>query len=534
MELDVCERMARLDRDNIVYRKRQLPLVWFYEQDEAIAEQARLGGNVPIWVCDKEPVKRADGTMHMGKKYAVCSYDNIVHIIRQFPRSLRNFYEMLRHHKGTAEGWPANFVVDIDLKDKDYAGVIDVGIAERAQNELIDIVVHVISVFVKHGVRGWTTAWGRDDIEISMLYSDVPGVKASRHMVFHLPDRTMFKNVLHLKAFMAFIYFENARRHEQAPDENPFFFLHKNAEMACIVDTGIYTANRPFRLIGNQKRSLGDGVEGNFLAPLCTHPGQDCAEADCLYRHRHSFLDEDFYANLVCYRPPGPDGEPVTPHIVEVPDIPCPWLAANKDILPVPTEVLLDADALARGLPRRGVSGAARVQQSARGDGRGAIVYVGERAATVAWGELLGEGGGDDGSDGEGGHVPSVHDIIMEIVSILADELRAQVTVKECDDRGNAFVQTNSRVCPRGGLRVTTDGRSHQEHHTNHVSYRIELRLPNPIITRVCLSPKCMALDDRRSANSRFFIPEDRRARVIEMLEANMMSQQVPPSIFSL
>jgi hypothetical protein len=336
---------------------------------------------------------------------------------------------------------------------------------------------------------------------ISTLISDNAETKSSRHLVLHLPGNRMLCNG-----------HEHAKRWHKVADElgrlefggddstNPLVFLHRDGTYHHIVDDGVYTPNRHFRLIGNVKMKPTDAQMKGYLWPACTHDiDLSCEDANCLYRIQHRFSEHDFLSNLVTFVPLRTDGSglPVTPALLRVPDS----LDANLRSSKRAKYSTIAADADERDGPAAATT--ARVPRS-----------------------LLFDGGGSNHSFASGSSRDGA-ETVQTLCRAIGDMLTRQ-TGYRCThlyDRGDDLhiFASDSRECE---LKFQKTGE--RSHASNHVTISCRLALPFPTFNVICRDPECQRQMEYRESMT----PEE-KARIprVELHADPIVFRDITPRI---
>lgn len=449
---------------------------WCKGQNSGVVQRKSTGMSTPLFAKDSEAYFDADGKEKFGHKmYASCSWGEMLDMIRTTLPVLRNFYELVYYDEKAGVGDPVNIFMDLDLSLKDVEGEISSTVMDDVYDEVITCIELAIEKLVAMDIGGWHTAWKRDDFVVNTLTADIPNKKMSRHHLLHFPDNAMIKDVVHLKNFMGMVMDIHYERIDYDKSKSCMYYFHtRHKAFRPILDLGVYTRMRPFRMISCVKTKLDATTCICPLAPPCTHDGS-CEEADCFYRHLRKTKERDFLANLITFVPPGPDGKPINVPLLELPNVPTPWLKHNDPCDPHRIHRL-----------------ASYTSRNFDGNSTSPLSYsmvIGDRPS---WKELF------DVKDEESEfHVdqphqrkkmrmsttPTLNSIMEDICQALCRQTGNICIVKDdrIKDIGTAYIQTDSKMCPYAS----------REHKSNHIAYQVSLNLPLPSVYIHCLDPDC-------------------------------------------
>lgn len=478
-------------------------LDWKKNQDLAYVQREQSKVAMPVFAHDNGAYLKNGIEQKGSKKYAAHSWATMLHKIRSAPATLRTYYELVYYDTAKNEGTPVNLFADADLDYSDVVGKLPDDIMEIVRVEFFACIELVIAQLVAEGERGWTTAWTQRDFEVHELCADIPGVKGSRHYIMHLPGHAMFRDVVHLKYFMARVMATHHARFNMDKEASPFYYFSKRYQAwVNIIDLGVLSRNRAFRMIGCVKARTDAKKRAYPLAPPCDHGDVSCADANCFYRHQFKVRERDFLASLITFITPGPDGLPVAVPLLDVSEVVIPWHKAHDHTIqgprPVPTSGRARAVATT-GRPRlfsmfSGNSSSPVTVTHGLGHHRrswreifGIPAEIEPEPGPASKRVRLGDGAGDGSVDvasqdrGSSSGPPSLRSIMDAIVAALASHTGNQCFVDSVNDEGSALVRVNSKACPYKG----------SDHTNNHIAYMIRLSLPVPIVYLHCYSQIC-------------------------------------------
>lgn len=211
-----------------------------YVQDGAM-EVSMLNGALPLFALDKKNKTK------MEKEYLASGYKTIYAFIKNKieEKKDRNFYELMLDHV------PCDLYVDLDVsleRNPDY----DIRPIQK------DFISYVKQQMIEYG-------YCKLESEVETLILDsTDQTKISRHYIFRLTNGKMFRDVMQCGAFMRNLRNRIQESESVDPNKNRFFAWtkRKNEEernnplksLCFIVDMGIYTKHRVFRLCGSTKK----------------------------------------------------------------------------------------------------------------------------------------------------------------------------------------------------------------------------------------------------------------------------------------
>jgi hypothetical protein len=251
----------------------------------------------------------------------------------------------------------------------------------------------------------------------------------------------------------------------------------------------------------------------------------------------------------VCFRNPNADGTARQPHMLQVPEVPLPWLQNNQNLVAMRTAAWLDPDAIITGAnnrQRQQPPGSGAVSPMfLTGNSSSPILYANERAQVVNWTDTFRNNSNDGAAnatsrkrradddavvdpanDGDVRPV-SVKDIVGAIAAVLEKLDGCPNEVLDSDDRGSAFVRTLSKKCSNA-----PDG---VQHRNNHVLYIVEIGLPAPRVVVHCQDPVCVAHYKKDpSKRETITIPDHMLGAIRKMTARNMRRQPVLAAMLDL
>jgi len=464
---------------------------WCKGQDDGMRQRKATGVPTPLFARDGRAFVGANGKEMRGHKmYTSCSWSEMLHMIRTLPPLQRNFYELVYYDDKAGAGDPVNIYMDADLTFEDVEGEIPPDVMDDVYEEIFTCIELAIEKLAEMGAGGWHTAWKRADFVVNTMVADVPGKKISRHYLIHFPGNAMVKDVVHLKNFMKLVMDIHYQRIEFDKRNSCMHYFHKRDKaFRSIIDVSVYSKMRPYRMISCVKCKLDANACLWPLAPACTHQGS-CEDALCFYRYLKKTDERDFLANLITYVPPGPDGKPIDVPLLELPDVPTPWLKHND---PCNTH---RSHRLASYFPARTQAGprAAAAAAAAAATSVSPVSYTIALGTRPDWRELFDVRDDTDVSDESDGDqparkkprlasVPTIESIMYDIATAIQTQTGDICTVvnDHVKQEGTAFIRSDSKVCPY----------ECREHSSNHISYIVSLNLPLPSVYVRCLDPNC-------------------------------------------
>ena len=203
-------------------------------------------GGLPIYACDK--ISKTVGA----KIFYSSSYNEFYLFYSKLPSKDRCFYETLLPEQ------PCHLYLDMEqdniLNNDKMNEVIDIG------NELLDELVNFIIEFGKDAFQKSGLEIKKKDIRIIELDSGT-SKKFSKHYIIKIMNgNIMFLNNFHCGSLMRRFqkYIIQLYGH---PDENNRFFHNHTSDRTgdtaknFLIDMGVYTLRRQFRLLGSAKRT---------------------------------------------------------------------------------------------------------------------------------------------------------------------------------------------------------------------------------------------------------------------------------------
>ena len=217
-----------------------------------VVEISQKHGGLPIYACDKESKTVGAKVFYTG------SYDQFWSMYGKLPSKERCFYETILPEQ------PCHLYIDMEgdivLNDKgeDVNDLLESSV--ELLNELIDFLIIFIKGESSNGASN--VAIKKEDIKVIELDSSSEK-KFSKHYIIKLftsnDTPIMFFNNFHCGAFM--------RRFQKyivqmygGVEDNKFFHNHtsqitNNSTKNFMIDMGVYTLRRQFRIIGSAKRT---------------------------------------------------------------------------------------------------------------------------------------------------------------------------------------------------------------------------------------------------------------------------------------
>jgi len=155
------------------------------------------------------------------------------------PKGDRHFYEII------SEG-PRKFFLDLDLYDEDAEG------AREFLQELLDDLVHIV-------INSWSSWTGQQspcDLHRDLiLYESSGWSKRGEKVVYKCSVHVLFPSLITTDQFQAQALFADIKS-----KIHPIF--HNNNDDSPIYDPGVYSRNRPFRIVYNSKYKAPERTKG--------------------------------------------------------------------------------------------------------------------------------------------------------------------------------------------------------------------------------------------------------------------------------
>lgn len=204
-------------------------------------------GRLPIYACDKKRTKR---TRMGAKEFYAGSYDKFYQLYDRLPTSERCFYETILSE------FPCHLYVDVE-GDKDLNADVDFPVlCDKIFDELKMFIVY----FFKEALQDKDAIFCKEDIKMIELDSSTE-TKFSRHYIIKIKNgEYMFANNFHCGALMRRFQKHIIQKYGGPTTKtNPFFHFHSTEKseediMVFMIDMGVYTLRRQFRLVGSAKR----------------------------------------------------------------------------------------------------------------------------------------------------------------------------------------------------------------------------------------------------------------------------------------
>jgi len=253
-------------------------------------------GALPLFAQDL----KIEGKINNEKEYLASSYTAIHYYMKKKiqQKKERNLYELMLSNV------PCDLFVDIDISLERNPNYDFMGIEK-------DFILYVKRQMIRFGYCN-----NENDIEVMILDSTDPK-KISRHYIFRLRNGKMFKDVTHCGAFMRNLRNNIQEKEGIDPNQNRFFAWTKRTKpeerdnptkaLCFIVDMGIYTIHRVFRLLGctkYKKESYLNPMDenGNDLGTFDTLEYEEFAKYFVQRNARHIGDHPD---HIVCQEPDG-------------------------------------------------------------------------------------------------------------------------------------------------------------------------------------------------------------------------------------
>ena len=204
----------------------------------------------PLW--SMEPRILSVETSKTGRRrYVVGNFGRLAdYYWRKLDPSARHYYELIR------ERTPCRLYFDIE-----YCRESNPGITSKIDEEIMDELIKELSceLTVKHNL----SIERKNIVDLDSSTTK----KFSRHLIVHLPNGSLFSDTSHVgsfvKAFVSRLADEKAigELQKKRPILSQYLFVNakpaKNSvettATSCIIDLGVYTRNRLFRILGSSK-----------------------------------------------------------------------------------------------------------------------------------------------------------------------------------------------------------------------------------------------------------------------------------------
>lgn len=205
--------------------------------------QSLDGGGLPIYACDKKSKRKGAKYFYTG------SYDAFYNHYLKLPVEGRCFYETILPQ------YPCHLYADVEGDVDINPDIHFPSLTDALLGELVDFMVEFFKKCKSH-------AFSKKDVEWVELDSSTP-VKFSRHYIFKIRNgEYMLENNFHCGALMRHFQKHIVQKYGYPTIENnpnPYFFKHstEKSEEDCMVfllDMGVYTLRRQFRIVGSSKR----------------------------------------------------------------------------------------------------------------------------------------------------------------------------------------------------------------------------------------------------------------------------------------
>ena len=253
----------------------------------------------------------------MEKEYLASSYATIFYYIKNkiLIREERNLYELM------LDNVPCDLYADLDISLERNPNF---GNFEHIQRDFI--------VYVKYQMIEYGYCNSESDVE-TLILDSTDATKISRHYIFRLKNGKMFKNVMQCGAFMRNLRNNIQNREGVDPHKNRFFAWTKRKKeeerndplkaLCFILDMGIYTSHRVFRLCGCTKfgkKSYLKPIDENgvFLGDFDTMKYEDFAK---YFVQRNAKHIGDHPDNIVCLEPDGSNARSTSDLLIFRPDL---------------------------------------------------------------------------------------------------------------------------------------------------------------------------------------------------------------------
>ena len=204
----------------------------------------------PLW-CMEPRILSVETSKTGRRRYVVGNFGRLAdYYWRKLDASARHYYELIR------EGTPCRLYFDIE-----YCKETNPDIALQTDEDIIEDLIEELSIelTMKYGLH-----IARKDV-VDLESSTAK--KFSRHLIVHLPNNALFVDTSHtgsfVKAFVGRLADELSigKLQETRPILARYLFVKskpaKNSKekqlTTCIIDLGVYTRNRLFRILGSSK-----------------------------------------------------------------------------------------------------------------------------------------------------------------------------------------------------------------------------------------------------------------------------------------
>ena len=222
------------------------------DKEEEVRDDTQLTSHLPILWSFEPRLFAMETALHGKRRYISAHLGRFMdHYWRECDVNNRHYYELIR------ESTPCRLYFDLEF-NKHYNPHLTTAMTEDLLTELFEEIQHQFQLFYSISIQ-------RSDMVDLDSSTDK---KFSRHWIMHLPGGLLFEDAraagIFVKAMVSRLDKERKAGVLQAKGRN-FLAEHLfvNAEgvadekvkpkLTCIIDLGVYTRNRLFRLLGSKK-----------------------------------------------------------------------------------------------------------------------------------------------------------------------------------------------------------------------------------------------------------------------------------------
>ncbi len=223
------------------------------EDDKQVSDDVQNTSKLPVLWSFEPRMFAMETSLHGKRRYISAHLGRFIdHYWRECDANNRHYYELIR------EDTPCRLYFDLEF-NKHYNPHLTTATTEELLTELFDEIQHQFQLFYSISVQ-------RSDMVDLDSSTDK---KFSRHWIMHLPEGLLFDDAraagIFVKAMVSRLDKERKEGALQAKGRGLLAeYLYVNSEEAsgdekvkpkktCIIDLGVYTRNRLFRLLGSKK-----------------------------------------------------------------------------------------------------------------------------------------------------------------------------------------------------------------------------------------------------------------------------------------
>ena len=435
---------------------------WLPRQSMAFDVLSDTDLRIPIWARQKPDSK---------SEYTVCSYKAMMNT------KPCHIFALL------AKNYPLHFFADFDLPNKEEDATD--GSSGSTQRFIVPAMLEAeecIKIVLAGQIETNPAFKSLDGkFTMSVVYAHKKK-KQSAHVVYHLSNLAMFKDIEHCRYFYNLVIQENNKRFPNKAD-NPLYFF-ENGEYTCIMDWQVYSMNRLFRMAGQYKN---DGKFQGMVAPYCGTDKMVCDNLECVVHAYHQLSEQDYCANDMRFIPRNANDVPFIVDILTMPESLNPILKRNHANF-----ALLNGNSNSNGVIIREntVSRSPIMRESTTLSSNPAVPKADEQR----------------------------YRIMRLIATIIATSTQSQCSFTRFEKNATEFglISSLDTMCPykykrcrannnfdcydKNGRKLRVDhDKQLAEHGSNHICYLAKILFPMPLVYISCPDEKCVGF--RNSSN---------------------------------